>query len=290
MKRLLALLLALSAALAAVAAPVDLVDDAGQRVQLPAPARRIVAITPHLTEMLFAAGAGDRVVGVSAWSDYPAAAKSLPQVGDSALLDLERIVALRPDLVLVWGNGSSAQQIQRLRAARLPVFVSESRTLAHVATTLRQLGRLAGTEAVAEARAADYERRLAELRARFAGRKPLVVFYQVWHQPLMTFNREHVVDEALRLCGAVNPFAALKTLTPTVDVEAVMLADPDAIVTGSVDPTGSDNLDRWRSLKSLRAGRDPRRLIVVDPDRLHRSTDRLADGIEELCLKLDALR
>lgn len=289
MRPLVALVLLL-AAFGAAAAPVELVDDAGQTLRLPQPARRIVSITPHLTEMLFAAGAGAQVVGVSAWSDFPAAAKALPRVGDSALLDLEAIVALRPDLVLVWGNGSSAQQIQRLRAARLPVFVSESRTLAHVATTLRQFGHLAGSERVAEARALDYERRIAALQSRYAGRKPLVVFYQIWHQPLMTISASHVIDEALGLCGAVNPFASLRTLTPTVDVEAVLQADPDAIVTGSVEPGGADHLDRWRRLKSLRAGREPARLIVVDPDTLHRTTDRLALGVEALCLRLDALR
>lgn len=273
----------------AAAAEVSVVDDAGQRLTLARPAQRIVSIAPHLTELLFAAGAGARVVGVSAWSDYPAAAKTIMRVGDSALLDLERIVALQPSLVVVWGNGSSAQQLQRLKAAGLPIYVSESRSLAHIAQTLRQLGRMAGSETVAEARAVDFERRLGALRARYAARKPLRVFYQIWHQPLMTVNGAHAISEALEVCGARNPFAPLKPLTPTVSVEAVLQADPDAIVTGSVDPKGGDNLDRWRQLKTLRAARDGR-LLVVNPDTLHRSTDRIVDGIEELCVKLDALR
>lgn len=279
----------LMVALRAGAAEVGGVDDAGQRLTLAEPARRIVSLTPHLTELLFAAGAGDRVVGVSAWSDYPEAARRLPRIGDSSLLDLERIVALKPDLVVAWGNGSSAQQLARLTAAGLPVWVSESRSLAHIAVTLRAFGRLAGTSAVAEARAAAFESRLADLRARYGGRRTLAVFYQIWHQPLLTIGGGHPISEALRVCGARNVFGALTAITPSVDPEAVLLADPDAIVTGSVDPTGPDQLDRWRALKSLRVAREGR-LIVVDPDTLHRPTDRMADGIEALCVKLDRLR
>ncbi len=290
MKRLLCWLVACCLGWSAPAlAVISVTDDAGQVLTLAAPATRIVSLTPHLTELLFAVGAGDRIVGVTAWSDYPPAATQIARIGDSALLDLERVVALRPDLVLVWGNGSSAQQLQRLRAAGLRLFVSESRTLAHIATTMRQLGALAGTDAQASARAAAYEHKLAGLRQRFSGRRALRVFYQIWHQPLMTVNGKHAISEALETCGASNLFADLQTLTPTVSVEAVMRADPDAIVTGSVDPNGPDNLDQWRRLKTLRAARD-QHLIVVNPDTLHRSTDRIVDGIEELCLKLDALR
>ena len=273
----------------AVAAQIQVTDDAGQTVTLAAPAQRIVSLTPHLTELLFAAGAGGRVVGVSAWSDYPEAARRLPRIGDSALLDLERIVALKPDLVVAWGSGSSAQQLARLKAAGLPLFVSESRSLAHIAQTLRAFGQLAGSSAVSDARASAFESRLSALRVRYSGRRPLKVFYQIWHQPLLTINGAHPISEALTVCGAINPFAHLRALTPAIDPEAVLQADPDAIVTGSVDPVGPDHLDRWRALKSLRAARDGR-LIVVDPDTLHRATDRMADGIEALCLKLDRLR
>lgn len=261
-------------------------DDEGTVLVLPAPARRIVSIAPHLTELLFAAGAGPKVIAVSAFSDYPEAAKRLPQIGDAVLLDLERIVALKPDLVVVWANGSSPQQLQRLRAAGLPVFSSAGRDLAHIAATLRVLGRLAGTEATAEARAAAFERQLAELRAAYAQRPPVTVFYQIWHQPLMTVNGAHPINEALTICGARNPFAGLPQLVPQVSAEAVVAARPQAVVTGRLDPTLPDQLDGWRALKSM-AGTA---LLTVNPDRMHRATDRMADGVRELCLKLDAVR
>jgi iron complex transport system substrate-binding protein len=270
----------------AVHAEVRVVDDAGDTLVLPAPARRIVSIAPHLTELLFAAGAGDRVVAVSEWSDHPAAAKALPRIGDAVRLDLERIVALRPDLVVVWANGSAPPQLARLRAAGLPVFASAGRDLAHIATTLRSFGRLAGTEAAAEARAAAFEAELAALRATYAGRRPLRVAYQIWSEPLMTVNGQHPISEALALCGARNVFADLPQPVPQVDAEAVVAARPDAIVTGRLPAGRPDGLDRWRGLRTLQGTA----LLTVNPDTLHRATDRMAAGVRELCEVLDRVR
>ena len=272
-----------------VQAEVQVVDDAGRHVTLAQPAQRIVSLAPHLTELLFSAGAGAQVVGAVAYSDHPDAARRIPRVGDSAQLDLERIVALRPDLLVVWQHGNSAQQLAQLSRLGIPVYAGESRRFDGIAATLRRLGRLAGTGAVAEVRAQAFEHDVAALRERYAGRTPLRVFYQIWHRPLMTVNGEHLISEALALCGAHNVFAALAPLTPTLGEEAVIAADPDAIVTGSVDPAGPDNLDGWRRLRSLRATRGGH-LIVVDPDKLHRQSDRVIDGARELCEKLDAVR
>jgi iron complex transport system substrate-binding protein len=273
----------------AAAAPVEAVDDAGRIVRLPSPARRIVSVAPHLTELLFSAGAGDRVVGAVAYSDHPEAARRIPRVGDSAQLDVERILALRPDLIVVWHHGTPALQLQRLRRLGIPLYAGESRTMAGIASTLRRLGALTGTAATAEAGAAAFEQQVAALRRQYAGRTPLRVFYQIWPQPLMTVNGQHLISEALALCGARNLFAELAPLTPTVTLEAVAALDPDAIVSGSVAGGAATDLAGWQRLGSLRAVRE-RRLLVVDPDRLHRQSDRVVDGARELCEKLDALR
>lgn len=285
----LACLLFAALGAAAARAEVKVIDDAGNTVTLAAPARRVISIAPHLTELMFSAGAGDRVVGAVDYSDHPEAAKKIPRVGDSAQLDLERIVALEPDLILVWLNGNSAQQVRRLQSLGIPVFAGEARHLADIANTLRRLGRLAGTESIAQAQAEKFERAVARLRERYAGRKPLRVFYQIWHRPLLTVNGRHLISETLGVCGATNVFAALRPLTPNVSVESVVDADPDAIVTGSVDPAGPDNLDAWRRLRSLRATRLGN-LIVVDPDKLHRQSERIVDGARELCDRLDGVR
>jgi iron complex transport system substrate-binding protein len=270
----------------AAAAPIEAVDDAGQVVRLDAPARRIVSVAPHLTELLFSAGAGDRVVGAVAYSDHPEAARRIPRVGDSAQLDVERILALRPDLIVVWHHGTPALQLQRLRRLGIPLYAGESRTMAGIASTLRRLGALTGTAATAEAGAAAFEQQVGALRRQYAGRTPLRVFYQIWPQPLMTVNGQHLISEALRLCGARNVFADLGAFTPTVSAEAVLAADPEVIVTGSTDPAGGDNLDQWRQLRATRQ----RALLTVNPDTLHRSSDRIVDGVRELCEKLETVR
>ncbi|MFT3954217.1 MAG: cobalamin-binding protein [Piscinibacter sp.] len=287
-----ALLLALGLALLPAHAAVQVSDDAGTSITLARPAQRIVSLAPHLTELLFAAGAGAQVVAVGAYSDYPEAVKALPQVGDSALLDLERIVALKPDLLVVWRDGNSPQQLQRLATLGIPMYASQLGTLADIATTLRRFGRLAGSEAAAEARAQRYEAELAALRERYAGRKPLRVFYQIWQRPLLTINDRHLISQGLALCGASNVFGRLPPLTPTVGEEAVVAADPDAIVTSRVGGergSGPDGLDTWRRLTQLKATRNGA-LLVIDPDTLHRSSDRITQGIQGLCEKLDGVR
>lgn len=276
----------------AAAHAVQVGDDAGTTITLVRPAQRIISLAPHLTELLFAAGAGGSVVAVGAYSDYPEAVRALPQVGDSALLDLERIVALKPDLLVVWRDGNSPQQLQRLATLGIPTYSSQLDTLADIATTLRRFGRLAGSEAAAEARAQRYEAELSALRERYAGRAPLRVFYQIWQRPLLTVNHRHLISQGLALCGARNVFGTLAPLTPTVGDEAVVAADPDAIVTGRVGGergSGPDGLDTWRRMTRLKATRTGA-LLVVDPDTLHRSSDRITEGIRGLCEKLDGVR
>ena len=287
--RWLALLLFAALLSGAPARAVQVTDDAGHVLTLARPAQRIVSLAPHLTELLFAAGAGAPVVGVGAYSDYPPAAKSIPRVGDSAMLDLERIVALKPDLLVVWRDGNAPQQLQRLATLGIPVYASQLGQLADIAATLRRLGELAGTAPAAEAHARSFEQALQDLRERYAGRRELRVFYQIWHRPLLTINGRHLISESLRLCGARNVFADLIPLTPTVSEEAVLAQDPDAIVTGSLDPRGPDNLDLWRNLKTLRATRQ-NALLTANPDTLHRSSDRIVDGVRELCEKLESVR
>jgi len=268
---------------------VRVLDVNGRTVELAAPARRVISLAPHLTELMFAIGAGDRVVGTVEYADFPEAAQRLPRVGDSALLDLERVVAMKPDLLLVWRHGNSPQQLQRLAALRLPTYASEARTLADIARTLRYLGQRAGVPDQAAQRASAFESAVSALRARYADRRAIDVFYQIWNQPLITINGDHLISQVLELCGARNVFAAERLLTPTVTEEDVLLANPDAIVAGWSDSFGQAPLNGWRRLRALRAVRE-NHLLQVDPDLLHRQSDRVVLGARELCEKLDAVR
>jgi len=263
-------------------ASVEVLDDAGHRIRLATPARRIVSLSPHLTELLFQAGAGRWVVGAAAFSDYPDEARVIPRIGDARGLDTEAILRARPDLVVAWSSGNSRRTIDRLRRLGFPVFASEPSRLDDIPHTLRRLGELAGTTAVANPHAAAFETRLAAFATAQGDGPPLRVFYQIWDRPLLTVNGQHLITHILSICGARNVFGHLKTLTAAPSREAVLLADPDAIVVASNAPDALEPWTRWRSLRSVRE----RRVFAVDPDILHRPTLRILDGVADLCAKL----
>jgi len=274
-------------------ASVSVVDDAGERVTLAAPARRVVALSPHAVELAYAAGGGSKLVGAVSYSDYPSAAKALPRVGGYHALDLERIVALKPDLIIVWRHGNNEREIERLRALGIALYDSEPHQVDGVATDLIALGTLFGTPREAETAAADYRAKIAALRAQYAGRSPVSVFYQVWSDPLMTLNGTHVISDLIALCGGRNVFAKLAPLVPTVSTEDVVAADPEAIVTASQGATPADaplpSLALWRAwprMKAVARGN----LFAVDGDLIDRPGPRLADGADQLCRDLDLAR
>ena len=263
-------------------------DDDGHPVTLARPAQRIVSLSPHATELLFAAGAGARVVATVRYGDYPAAARALPQVGDAQQLDLERIVALKPDLIVVWMHGSAAHQIDRLRALRVPIFHSEPRSLAQIGQSLLQLGRLAGVPAQAEAAAAAYARDLQALRQRYSGRPTLRVFYQVWHQPLLTVNDQHLISDMIRLCGGINVFGRQAALVPTVTQEAVLSAQVQVLATSTPDGLADDSLGLWRGFRSMAPLL--RQAVVLPADHVSRPTPRALMGTRQLCEGMERVR
>jgi len=269
-------------------AAMTLQDDAGQALTLTGPARRAVALSPHLTELVFAAGAGDRLVGVMRYSDSPAEATKLPVVGDAFAINLEAIAALRPDLLLVWTSGVNPRQQQRLPSLGLPLYASEISSVAGIAQTLRQFGRLFGTERTAEAAAWRTESRWAALRERYAGRTPVRVFYQLWHEPLMTVNDKHGIAEAISACGGVNVFGSQPTLTPTVGWEAAIAADPQIVVTGA-EANEPARLDAWRRFNRVDAVRRGQ-LVALPGHRLARMTPAFVDGAQALCEAIDRAR
>ncbi|HSH30644.1 MAG TPA: cobalamin-binding protein, partial [Thiohalobacter sp.] len=233
--RVFSLWLALTFPAVCPAAGVRVEDMAGQALALDAPAQRIVSLAPSLTELIYAAGAGERLVGAVAYSDYPAAARQLTRVGNANQLDLEAILALRPDLVLGWGSGNPRVQLIRLRELDVPVFIAEPQRLDDIALLLERIGTLAGTRTRAEQAARAFRARQEALREQYSDRPVVRVFYEVWHRPLMTVNGDHTISAVIRLCGGRNVFADLPQLSGQVALEAVLAADPDAIVAGGMD-------------------------------------------------------
>ena len=278
---LLAALFAIPFAAPAACAAPRAHDDLGQLVQLAQPARRVVALSPQLFEL--AQAAGMPVVGTVRGADAPPA---LARVGDAFALNLEVIALLHPDLILAWRSGTPPRQRDALRELGVPVFWAETTQLQQIGSDVRRLGRLAGTAARADAWAERFDARLAALRARYAARAPVRVFYQTWARPLMTVGGPQLINQAITLCGGVNPFARLAQPAPAVSREAVLAADPQLIVDASPD---AHALDAWRQFPRLAAVRD-HGLVALRVDALPRMGVHVLDGVEQLCHAIDAVR
>jgi len=282
-------LLLLACIVSTAHAQVALRDDAGRLVELRAPARRIVSLAPNITELLYAAGAGNRIVGAVEYSDYPEAAKRLPRVGSGAGLDLEAIVARHPDLVIAWQTGNPSWQVEQLRGLGLTVFVIEPRRMEEIADLLERFGRLAGTQATADAAAAEYRRRLARLHARYAARPKVTVFYQILDAAPLTVSGRHLISDVIRLCGGENVFADLPGITPRVDIESVLQRNPEAILASGDARLWSGWRERWQAWPGLAAVRD-HDLFFIPPDFIERSSPRIVAGAEDVCRALEQAR
>ena len=270
-------------------AQVCVTDDADRQLCLAQPASRIIALSPGATELVFAAGAGEQLVGVVSFSDYPPAAEKLPRVGSYKRLDLEAVLALKPDLIIAWRSGNPMEQVERLQAMGVPVYHSEPRRFEDISTTLERLAVLAGTEAVGQGAADSLRSGMDSLRQRYAEAAPVTVFYQVWEEPLMTVNNEHLISEAIRICGGVNVFGELGSLAPKVSREAVLAKDPEVIIAGGMGEDDPSWLEPWKQFSSLRAVQYDN-LFFVAPSTLQRPTPQMLAGTRTLCSHLDTVR
>jgi iron complex transport system substrate-binding protein len=269
------------------AAEISLKDDLDRTVRLPAPAQRIVTLAPFLTELVFDAGAGERIVGVSAYSDFPPEAKKLPQVGTAVNFSIEEIAALQPDLVLVWKDSMRPEDLERIERFGAEVFVASARALEDVPRLLDVVGRLTGRDASQVA--AGYARKLDALRRTYAGKRKLATFLEIWNRPLTTISGRHFINQALEICGAENVFRELPGVAPVVSWEQVYRRDPEVIVGMSSGTSAEEFRAGWKAHATLSAVK-ANRLVHVHPDRLQRQTARTPDGIAELCEGLDRVR
>jgi iron complex transport system substrate-binding protein len=270
------------------AAAVSIADDRGRTLVLAAPAQRVVTLAPHLAEIAFAAGAGERLAGVARFSDFPEAVRRLPQVGDGSRVDLERIVALKPDLILAWKSGNQASDVARLEQLGFPVFVTEPTRLADIPRLVRAVGVLVGTARAAERASDEFNKQINALREYYGGRAPLRVFYEIWHRPLLTVNGRHIISDVITLCGGRNVFAGAPALTPLVSTEAVLAARPDVILGGGSAGGEEEFAAQWRA-SAIKALRDLPR-FYVDPDEIQRQTPRIVGGARAICEDLEQVR
>jgi len=271
------------------AAALTISDDNGGEIRLNGPAERIVSLSPHITELLFAAGAGDHIVGTVRFSDYPDRAETIPRVGDSHSLDIERILDLKPDIIILWRSGMRRRVTEAIEQTGLPVYYSEPRSLESIAGTIRNFGRLAGTHPAAEARSRRFMERLSSLRSAYSHKRPVRVFYQFWHRPIFTVNSAHLINRVIALCSGVNIFAGLPSLTPRVDRESVLQQNPEVIIASGASDSRPPWLDEWRQWPELAAVRNGH-IYFIPPDLLLRHTPRILDGAELMCEYIDNTR
>jgi iron complex transport system substrate-binding protein len=257
-------------------------DDTGRSVSLTAAPRRIVSLAPGATEMLFAAGLGDRLIATVDYSDEPAAAKRVPRIGDVTAVDMERLVALHPDLVVVWPGGGNPAQIDKIARLGIPVYRQQVNKLADLPSSLRRLGALAPDNAVAEQAARALEQELVRLAREYGGGKHPTVLLEVWNRPIYTVGGTHLMSDALTLCGARNVFGDLREQGPVIDTEAVIARNPDMIVAASPPGEATGWLADWKRFPSLTAVRTGR-LVPFEDQRLSRLGPSVIPATEALC-------
>ena len=250
-----------------------------------AAAPRVITLAPHATELVYAAGAGNTLVGVVEYSDYPAESSRLPRIGNATRLDFERILTLRPDIAIAWRSGNRPADLARLEELGIRLYLSEPRKLEDIAREVIELGELLGNEAAATTAAGDFMQQLTRLRQQPHHHGDVSVFYQVWPQPLITVGADHIISDIITLCGGRNIFGDLVDLAPPVSVEAVLQRNPSVIIAAR-DATQVDALAQWRRFPRLAAVKSGR-LVSVPVDLIHRPTPRILAGAEQIC---DALR
>ena len=248
------------------------------------PAQRVVTFAPHLAEIMFEVGAGDQLVGVSAWSDYPRAVLELPEVGDAFTVDQEQLSLLQPDLVLVWASGMPVHTVDDLRRRGHRVESITTRNLSDVAAAMRRVGELTGHAEDGETAAARFEAVIDELREAHADDEPISVFFQISARPLYTINREHFISEIIAVCGGQSIFDELNEFAPPVSVEAVLDRDPEVMLAGA--NLGEGAFEEWQRWPDMAANRLGNQFLLPD-ETVGRPSPRLTLAARAVCLALD---
>ena len=264
-------------------------DDRGNTVTLERPAQRVVTLAPFLTELLYTIDAGDKIVATVQFSDYPPAAKAIPRLGNFENINIEQVIALQPDIVLVWDSANNPNQISRLQQLGIRLYRSEPRELVDIATTLERLGALTGKSDRAKTIAGDFRVELTTLQQRYANRPTITAFYQVWHTPIYTINGEHIISKVMQLCGIRNVFADSPLLAPTVPIEAVINKDPQMIIVSGMAQAEPQWLDKWREWPSMTAVKADN-LFFIPPDLIQRHSVRMLEAARLMCQQADEAR
>jgi len=269
-------------AVASKVVEVSAVDDQGNLVVLPGPAQRIISLAPNLTEVLFYVGAGEQIVGADEYSNYPEQAKDIIRVNNHAAANYELILSLEPDLIVAWESGNGEQIIGRIRELGLPLFVLETRKMDAIPNLFSRLGRLTGHNEIAAQKALEFTQRLEGLRETYSDQPTVRTFYQIWNDPFITLNGEHLVSDVIELCGGINIFGESIPLVPYVNIEAIMAADPQVIIASGSTKNNEQWRDSWKDWQGISAVTSGD-IYLIPPDLMQRHSNRILDGAEYMC-------
>lgn len=272
-----------------IANDISVIDDAGDTITLHAPAGRIISLAPNLTELLFAAGAGSKIVGTVRYSDWPAEAKSIPLIGDSFNIDIEAIMRLQPDLIVLWESGTGVTAYRKLKELGFTVYRSEPDTLEKIASSIARLGQLADTGETARQASNALLAQIAEIRNHYQHASAVTVFYQFWDRPIFTVNGRHLISHIIELCGGRNIFGELSGLTPQINPESVLERNPQVIIASGDSETPPAWLNDWQQWPELAANINGH-LYSIPPDYILRHTPRAIQGAKMMCEFIDRAR
>ncbi len=267
---------------------IQVVDDDGYTVQLAKPAKRIMTLAPHATELVYEIGAGQQVIATTRFSNYPKEALNLPTVGDVHQLDIEKIISLKPDLIVLWPSGSTAKQMALLAETGIPIYRSNPQKLQDIPESMMKLGQLAGHDNEGKKAAEQWQNQYNAIRRKYSGKTPLSVFYQVFDQPIYTIGGKQVINEAIDVCGGRNIFNDIQMPSPTVALETVIGRNPDVIIS-SGGTSGGQGLGLWQGIPSMKAVK-AHNLYSIPPDLISRPGPRLMQGIQYLCESIEKAR
>lgn len=263
-------------------------DDLGHQVELKTPARRVISLSPHLTENVFSVGGGDFLVGVSAFSDYPKQAQFIENIGDFQSLNIEKIISLKPDLILIWADGSNYSGLSVFKKLGIPVYWSQPKSLESIANELKNIGMLLGLSEIANQESESFLLQLQQLK-KFTQQSKVKVFFQVWDNPLQSINNNTLIGNVIELCGGENIFANAVAKAPLISVETVIAKNPNIII-GTNDIDGSAYwMDAWRKWTSISAVANDD-IYSFNADYLVRHTKRVMVGAKEICQAIDNVR
>lgn len=267
---------------------IQTIDSKGHIIKFSQPAKRIISLAPHATELLFAAGATNQIVGTVNYSDYPDAAKKIPRIGGYNKFDLESILSMKPDLIVAWSGGNSNDQLKKIKQLGIKVFMSEPKKFTDIPHNILNMGKFLGTNTTAITAANNFLTEFDRLKKQYPKTTEVKVFYQVWNQPLMTISNNHLIDQVIKFCSGKNVFGPLNIISPRVSIESVIAKNPDAIISGMTKNRKNwlPEWDKWTSISAVKN----KHVYGINADLLVRQTPRILQGAQKMCEILSRVR